>query len=129
MWRDIFLRLFVFGVVLSAMLGSLGLMMHRLKVMAMRDVSVMVPLSVIACLVSFGCFVMVRGRLLVMVASLGVVVGKFLARHSSVLPFARRIGRSRTIGLIFDRRMKGSAPETLGRISVRHYAPQLPSFS
>ena|SRR5450432_3100148 len=94
MGRDIFLRLFVFGVVLSAMLGSLGLMMHRLKVMAMRDVSVMVPLSVIACLVSFGCFVMVRGRLLVMVGSLGVVVGKFLARHSYALDVANLPNRS-----------------------------------
>jgi hypothetical protein len=98
-------------MVFSAMLGGLGLMVLSFEVMAMRDVSVMVSLSVLACLVSLGCFVMVSGRLL-------VVVGKFLARHSYALDVANL---RQPIDAVLSSRLRVHAEPFVGSSSVDLY--------
>jgi hypothetical protein len=99
-------RSLMLGVMLGAVLGGFLLMMSRFQMVAVRDMRVMMALGVIAFLVGFRCFLVMTGGVFVVFGGLGVMVGKFLARHIPVLPFARHIARERTIRPLCDSRVK-----------------------
>jgi hypothetical protein len=121
----------VLGVMFGAMFGGFLLMMSRFQMVAVRDVRVVMALGVIAVLMGFRCFLMMSSCLFVMVRGLGVMVGKFLARHVPVLPLARHIARPRTIRPICDRRMNsvGFASARRERNSATSYAAPRRSIS
>jgi hypothetical protein len=71
----------VIGVMLGAVLGSLGMVVFGLKVMTIRDVCVVVSLAVAAFLVGLGGLMMMFGGFLVVLGCLGMVLGEFRTGH------------------------------------------------